>query len=189
MSNAFAVKEKAFVLTIENNEDTLTMLDAKTDYFSIPQDFEKGTHTLKLIDMLGSAIYEKNIVLDDIALITPSIDCLVNGTNVCSDNYPKLKYKKVTMIIIPYESSGNFVEIYDSFGVMTLRYDLSSLSSYCGDKICNDNEDSSSCPLDCNVQTSDTYLGDNNIRTLIILLIAAALIITFVIIVMHYKRK
>ena len=134
--------EKIYFIELEYNQGALGLVDINliTGYPTLS--VEPGMpYKLELVDASGNVLYTGYFDVPN-RLYTPPPLADGQGTSVV-----ELDYVKFT-ISLPYQDKGLLIKVTKG-GKEELEIDVSGYAEYCGDNICQPDEDSNACPQDC----------------------------------------
>lgn len=73
------------------------------------------------------------------------------------DSHPLLLEETMELVIIPYFPNIKWLNLYDANRNLIEKQDVAYLSQVCGNGICQNNENNSTCPSDCLADEKDAY--------------------------------
>lgn len=146
------VHANSYLVVIEGNE----VLSVKRSISSLQENNYTSDYSLVLLDGEGVMLTEKKVpfiaygekkmscFVDDFLNEFFETDRLITYTYNCEDNFsiPKTSY------FLDYHPKAKVLEFRKKEEVLS-TYDLDTLTSYCGDGICQPHENWYTCPIDC----------------------------------------
>lgn len=99
------------------------------------------THNVRIIDVFEDEVYQKNYSVQEYI----SYNCL---TEECNDTIEFIEEPQL-QIRLPYYINAKEIVVQEIGTEQKLRIDVSHLSKYCGNGICNQGYSAETCPQDC----------------------------------------
>lgn len=152
--------EKAYMINLNYNYGQLKLNNLYLTQATAPDRkiVRKTDYKAKLISFSGENLYSFSFEM-------PRIEYpFYNPYNDTIRPSPIVYGNVDRMLAVPYYSDAKKMEVYDIMNRKVLEVDLTQYSSLCGDKICEQNENSVQCPQDCQEARKDslcTYANDN----------------------------
>jgi hypothetical protein len=153
--------EKAYMINLNYNYGQLKLNDVYVTQTTAPDRKSSGRrpdYQAKLISVDGKQLYTFNFE------IPRTENPFYNSDNDTFRPSPVVFTDVDRIIPVPYYANARKMEVYNLANKKVLEVDLMQFSNLCGDKICEQGENSVQCPADCSVIKSDklcTYSKDN----------------------------
>jgi hypothetical protein len=157
ISVVYAAEQQVYVLKLNYDKGLVTLdsITLTTGIFNPILNQPDAEYRLEFITFDGGFAYVQNFNFElEIASSPPleSFDEEGNPISFPSVDRPKALDKTTIELIIPYNPNGKVINIYDPNNEKILEVDVEHLARFCGNDVCDPNENYESCSSDCELE-------------------------------------
>ena len=174
--------EKIYFIDLEYDKGTLELIDISiiTGYPQISTD-DSLPYKLELLSIEKEILYQGYFDIPNKFSTPPPLSP--------EDKSGVVELSNVNFSIsLPYYKKGNIINIIKDEKIL-LRIDVSKFSMYCGDSICQSDENNQNCPQDCISPDVSPIQEEDEDRGNRLYLIIIPLIILLGIIIIYLKKR
>jgi hypothetical protein len=153
----------------EDSGGSFSALGQEKSYL-LAVDYKNGSYTTSEVSLLDAKAPDRgnqpetgfrceivsvsDEILDSFKLGNPSLQCS-DSFGATEEGGCIEKESGQFSMQLPYYETGSQINLYDADDKMVLSVDISDYAKLCGDNVCEENENSGTCPSDCRSGVKD----------------------------------